>query len=351
MTELKIGIAGHGLVGKRRHRYIDDHPDLQVTAVSDQKYRDGMNASKAVQAYGDFREMIASEELDAVFVCLPNKEAAEATCLALEHNRHVFCEKPPGRSVEDILAVRAAEAAAPGRKLKYGFNHRYHDSVQAALTLIKDGTLGTPVNMRGVYGKSVLTPSIPGIDDPDDPAYWRRKRESAGGGILLDQGIHMVDLMRCFGGEFEDVKSFVENSFWQCDVEDNAYALMRSQAGVVAMLHSSATQWRHTFSLVIGLTKGTVTLAGILSSTKSYGQETLTVAYAEEGASGNPRETTTSYIHDQSWLHEINEFADHVLNDTPVAIGNSEDALRTMELVYRIYGADPAWASRFGIAE
>ena len=350
MKSLKIGIAGHGLVGKRRHRYIDEHPAMTVVAVSDQKYADGAGGPSGLRSYGDFRELIAAERLDALFVCLPNAEAAEATILGLEHGMHVFCEKPPGRTVADIRQVREVEMRHPGRKLKYGFNHRYHDSVLEALSLIQGGSLGTVINIRGVYGKSVLTPKIEGVEDLEDPAYWRRKREIAGGGILLDQGIHMVDLMRCFGGEFTDVKSFVENSFWQRDVEDNAYAIMRSEGGTVAMLHSSATQWRHMFSLVIGLTGGSLTLAGILTSTKSYGQATLTITYADELANGNPRETRTSYIHDNSWEREISDFATHILNDTPVDIGNSEDALKTMDLVYRIYCADDAWRTRFGIS-
>ena len=351
MTILKVGIAGHGLVGKRRHRYIDEHPHLQVIAVSDQKYVAGTDGPACMRSYEDFRQLIANETLDVLFVCLPNAEAAEATMLGLQHNMHVFCEKPPGRSVEDIRQVRQVESQNPELKLKYGFNHRYHDSVLEALALIRDGSLGTVINMRGVYGKSVLTPKIEGIDNPENPAYWRQKREVAGGGILLDQGIHMVDLMRCFGGDFTDVKSFVENSFWERDVEDNAYAIMRSDAGAVAMLHSSATQWRHMFSLVIGLTEGSLTLAGILTSTKSYGQETLTITYADDEANGNPREARTSYIHDNSWEREINDFAAHILGNTPVNIGNSEDALKTMELVYRIYSADDAWRTRFGITQ
>jgi len=159
----------------------------------------------------------------------------------------------------------------------------------------------------------------------------------------------MVDLMRCYGGEFKDVMSIIENDFWKQDVEDNAYALMRSETGVVAMLHSSATQWRHRFSLEISMEFGAISLAGILSSTKSYGQETLTVSYRDENAAGNPKETTTNYIYDNSWKNEIDDFADCIMNDKPVTVGTSIDALKTMELVYRIYAADSNWAEQYNI--
>lgn len=349
MQPLKVGIAGHGMVGKRRHDFIRQHPDLVVHAVSDQKYPKTPGNIDGIRRYGDFHDLVDSESLDVLFVCLPNKEAAEATIMGLEHNMHVFCEKPPGQNMDDIRRVREVEARHPDLKLKYGFNHRYHDSVQEALGLIRDGALGSVINLRGIYGKSVLAPKIEGIDDTDDPAYWRLRRAEAGGGILLDQGIHMVDLMRCFSGDFTDIKSFIDNSFWQCDVEDNAYTIMRTENGTVAMLHSSATQWRHMFSLEIGLTEGTLTLSGILSSTKSYGQETLTVTRADPNANGSPPATTKSYIHDNSWANEINDFTRHILGDTPVEIGNSHDALKTMELVFRIYAADDDWRSRYTI--
>ena len=111
----------------------------------------------------------------------------------------------------------------------YGFNHRYHDSVQEALKLIRSGEMGKLINMRGVYGKSQLIT----FNQPD----WRTDRSIAGGGVLLDQGIHMVDLMRLFAGDFVDVQSFISNDHWGYDVEDNAYSLMRTNDGIIGMLH------------------------------------------------------------------------------------------------------------------
>ena len=98
--------------------------------------------------------------------------------------------------------------------------------------------LGKIVNLKGTYGKSKIIT----FDQTD----WRSKRNQAGGGILLDQGIHMLDLISYFSNqEFTEIHSFVDNAFWGHDVEDNAFAIMRSDEGIVAQIHSSATHWRH----------------------------------------------------------------------------------------------------------
>lgn len=341
--KLKVGIAGYGVVGKRRREVIDAHPAFVTVAVSDRTFGGDGTLSDGVRYYATPADLL-KEEIDVLLVCLTNDVAADVTIAGLNKGLHVFCEKPPGRDVADIARVVACEKAHPGLKLKYGFNHRYHDSVRDALKLTRSGELGRVINMRGVYGKSAII-------DFRSPTHWRTKRAIAGGGILLDQGIHMVDLMRLFGGEFVEINSFISNDFWHHDVEDNAYALMRTKEGVVAMLHSSATQWRHRFELEIALEKGTVILSGILSGSKSYGAETLTVAWSADNQGGNPKEQTTRYNNDPSWSDEIAEFAEAVLEDKPIGDGSADDALKTMHLVYRIYCADTNWRERWSLSD
>jgi predicted dehydrogenase len=341
MAELKVGIAGFGVVGKRRKECIDRHPRLRVVAVCDRTFTEDGSFPDGVRYYRDYRRLL-SESLDALMVCLTNDVAPEVTIAGLESGLHVFCEKPPGRSVADVLRVIEHERQRPRLKLMYGFNHRYHESVQEALRVLRAGELGRVINMRGTYGKAKLIT----FNQPT----WRTQRRVAGGGVLLDQGIHMVDLMRMFGGDFTEVHSFVSNGHWHHDVEDNAYALMRTAAGVVAMLNSSATQWRHRFHLDINLERGSLTLGGILTGTKSYGAETLSVVHADpDNDFGDPREQVTYYNRDPSWDLEVAAFARSALDDLPVESGTSEDALRTMQLVFRIYYADKAWRTAYDI--
>ena len=343
MSQLKVGIAGFGVVGRRRKKVVDQRSDMRVVAVCDRTIPEADTLADGVRCHQDYQRLLA-EDLDVLIVCMTNDIAAEVTIAGLERGLHVFCEKPPGRNVSEIASVIEHERRHPALKLMYGFNHRYHDSVQEALAILRTGQLGRIINIRGVYGKSKLVT----FNQPD----WRTRREIAGGGVLLDQGIHMVDLMRLFAGEFTDVHSFISNRQWGYDVEDNAYALMRTGDGVVAMLNSSATQWRHRFHLDINLEQGSLILGGILSGTKSYGAETLTVVQADpDNDAGDPREQTTRYNRDPSWEREIAAFADYIRAGTPVQGGNSHDALRTMQLVYKIYHADAGWRTAYSIPD
>lgn len=341
MAQLRVGIAGFGIVGKRRRDCVARRTDMRVVAVCDKTFPSAGVSADGTRHYPTYQELL-NEKLDVLIVCMTNDIAAEVTRAGLERSLHVFCEKPPGRDVSDIQAVIECEQKHPTLKLMYGFNHRYHESVQDALRILRSGQLGRVINMRGLYGKAKLVT----FSQPD----WRSKREIAGGGVLLDQGIHMVDLMRLFGGDFTEVCSFVSNRHWGFDVEDNAYALMRNTEGVVGMLNSSATQWRHRFHLDINLERGSLILGGILSGTKSYGAETLTVVQADpDKDKGDPKEQVTRYNHDPSWDEEIEAFAHSILTNTPVQSGTSDDALRTMQLVYRIYYADKTWRDTYSI--
>ncbi len=338
-NKLKVGIAGYGVVGKRRRQFIDLNQHFQVVAVCDSYFKSSGVLDDGIRFYSNYRDLF-QHDLDVLFVCLTNDIAAEVTIAGLEHGAHVFCEKPPGRDVDDIARVMRAESRHPKLKLMYGFNHRYHDSIREAQRIVTSGELGSLLNIKGTYGKSKI------ISFESD---WRTKRSIAGGGILLDQGIHMVDMMRMFAGEFTDIHSFISNSHWHHDVEDNAYAIMRTNEGVVAMLHSSATQWRHRFHLELCLTKGSIILSGILSGSKSYGAETITVVYASEQDSGDPKEVKTRYNTDPSWKDEIDVFAKAIVSNETIVSGSSKEALKTMELVYKIYCADPAWQKKYNL--
>ena len=339
MKKLKVGIAGYGVVGKRRHHFIKINPNMDVVAVCDQTFKDNYSLNN-IKHFNNYKDLLKLD-LDVLFVCLTNNVAAEVTICGLEKGLHVFCEKPPGRNVEDIKKVIEVEKKFPNLKLKYGFNHRYHDSVKKALSLINSGGLGEIINLRGLYGKSRVIPFSGG---------WRSKREIAGGGILLDQGIHMLDLMRYFSGEFIEIKSFVSNSYWNHDIEDNAYAIMKDKLGRVAMLNSSATEWQHKFRLEIALTKGYINLSGILSGSKSYGEEKIVFGMRdEESNNGQMNSTIIQFLDDNSWKEEIDEFSDSILNDKKIKSGTSQDALLTMKLLYEIYYNDKDWRKEFGI--
>jgi len=158
-----------------------------------------------------------------------------------------------------------------------------------------------------------------------------------------------VDLIRLFCGDFDEIKSFVSNDYWHFDVEDNAFALMRNANGQVSMLHSSATQWEHRFQMHIALTEGYLELRGILSGTKSYGEEQLIIGRRSDSHTGTLEKEIITYLEDNSWRDEIYDFASAIDNGEKIKYGNSNDALETMRLVYRIYYADNIWRDAFNI--
>jgi len=342
---IKTGIIGYGKVGRLRKDLIEKNKYLSLEAVCDPNLSE-KEMDLDCRFFKNYKDILKLD-LDAVFICTPNKYTPDIVVSALKNKKHVFCEKPPGRTVSDVKKIIEAEQKNPELKLKFGFNHRYHDNIIEAKSIIESGRLGNIIWMRGIYGKSG------GLNFKD---IWRSKRAISGGGILLDQGVHMIDLFRMFCGDFEEVKSFVNNSYWNLDVENDAFAILRNKKNQIASIHSSSTHWMHTFSLEISLEKGYVNLYGILSSTRSYGQgERLVTArrqFEDEAFSlGNPQENVIYFSQDKSWQREVDDFVDCILNDKDIKIGSSYDAMKAMELVYKIYEADDKWLKKMKLFE
>lgn len=336
---LRVGIAGYGVVGKTRHRVLAKHKAFNVIAVSDINFKENPTEIDNINTYYDYKDLINKEDFDILFVSVPNKLAAEATLMGLKKGLHVFCEKPPAKSLDELYPIKNFIEKNKDLKLMYGFNHRFHASIIDAVKIIRGGSLGKVVNLRGIYGKSNMI----SFNQTD----WRTNRSESGGGILLDQGIHLLDLMRYFAGDFESVHSFISNSFWNFDVEDNAYVMMKSENGIVAQLMSSATQWQHTFNLNITLEKGSLELNGILSGSKSYGEETLKILSSNSVLQGKPDIQEKSYDEDISWEGEINYFADALASFGKINNGSIYEAISIMKLIERIYKADPEWRAKY----
>jgi predicted dehydrogenase len=328
---IRTAIVGYGYMGQIRRRNVESHPDLELAVICDPRLT-GADAL-GVPVIADHRELF-DHDIDAVFVCTPNNVTADVVVDALLHRKHVFSEKPPGRNVADVERIIAAERASGGSRLVFGFNHRHHPSVRDAKALVDSGALGRILWLRGVYGKSGGS----GFE-----RSWRNDPVQSGGGILIDQGIHMLDLFCFFCGDFEEVLGMLTTAYWDVPVEDNAFVLMRSTAGQIAQLHSSATLWRHTFRLEIGLEKGYLVLSGLLSRSGSYGRETLLIGRQPVGgevtAVGNPREEMVYYDSDPSWDVQVREFVDRIVDGRPVGDSTSEDALRVMRIIERVYRA------------
>jgi predicted dehydrogenase len=326
---IRIGIAGFGKIGQLRAEILSKREDVIITSVYDVVQPENLNADITFnKSYDD----LLKSGIDAVFICAYNTVLAEYTTKALDHGLHVFCEKPPAMKTEELEVV--FDSLKNSQKvLKYGFNHRYHYSVLEAKRIIDSGTMGKLLWMRGVYGKA-------GSIDYNE--NWRNFKKHSGGGILIDQGIHMLDLMRFFSNEkFSNIKAFKSTSFWDVDVEDNAFIIMQSENNVIASLHSSATQWKHKFLLELCFEEGYLNLDGILSGTRSYAPESLVIGRREfediTFAMGKPKETVISFENDHSWNLEVDEFMNAVNGESEIMQGTLTDAFETLSLVQKIY--------------
>lgn len=323
-------IIGMGRMGRTRYRAMQRHGGFEITAVCD---NDCEAIKPCIQnGYTDWMKCICEENPEVVVVCTVNAVIPEVVCYALERGCHVLAEKPPGRSLQDALRMKKCKDGKCQQILKFGFNHRYHYSIIEAKSLIDSGFLGEVVAARGVYGKSADLNS----------QEWRNDVEIAGGGILLDQGIHMLDLLRYFMGDFTEIEGFTEHLVWKESIgEDTAFATMRTIDGRVATIHSSAIQWKHKFDLDLVCTNGYIALNGLLTSTKSYGEEKITYykknLNPRQGKIGNPKEYTLCFDEDDSWNLEIEEFYDALAGKKPIENGTIDDAVAVMKLIDQVY--------------
>ena len=318
----KCGIVGYGEMGTIRADIIESHPELDWGQICDP-------GDEEWDLEPDYKKIL-EDKPDIVFVCTPPDVTCDIIADAMDAGCHVFAEKPPGRNLQDLEKVTRAVKRNPDCKLQFGFNHRYHPSIVLAKEIADSEDFGDLLSVRGIYGKS----GGPGYEDS-----WRNKKEVAGGGILLDQGIHMLDIMLWLCGEFKEVYSITGTQFWQTEVEDNAYALMKSHSGIVATLHSSATQWRHIFQLKLDLMYGYILVKGILTNSGTYGPEKIVIARKsyKEGEIGNPPEDIQSWDEDMSFTREVNSFITSIKEDNPIVNGDLQDALDVMKLIERIY--------------
>lgn len=327
---MKVAIIGMGNVGTLRAGLVLATPGVQLVAVYD------LNSSAVT---GDFCRFLVGNisdvwrhEPDCVFICGFTDTLAAYTEEALKRGIHVFCEKPPARSLTELRAVRNS-CSVDGPVLKYGFNHRYHYSVMEAKKVLESGELGSILWMRGVYGKA---------GSIDYHRNWRNFKEVSGGGILLDQGIHMLDLFQYFLGELPRVTAaHVSAMYWDIDCEDNAFLMLESEGQRVMTLHSSATHWHHKFLLEIFCEEGYVTLDGILSSTRSYAPEKLIIGRREfeneTFALGKPQEQIIHFERDDSWRLEVKDFFDCVATGCQPKHGNISDAMNVLTMISQAY--------------
>jgi predicted dehydrogenase len=325
--KIRIGIVGFGKVGKIRYNILKKIKSVEIVSICEKNSI--QNIDNKIITTNSFKKFLESN-IDAAFICTYNKYLSSYTKALIQKKKHVFCEKPGANSTKELLSIIKLEKKKK-IVLKYGFNHRYHSSVIEAKKIINRNILGKPMWLRAVYGK-------PG--DIDFHLNWRNYKKYSGGGILLDQGVHMLDLITYLSKiNFSHVKSFINNNYWKIENEDNAFIIMKGKKNITAMLHSSATQWEHKFLLEFYFTNGYLILDGLNTPTGSYSPEKIIYAKNNNLSKHkmSSKAKTKIYKDDNSWKLEILEFIKAIKYGTKIINGSSFDALKTLKLVEKIY--------------
>jgi predicted dehydrogenase len=320
----RVAIVGCGAIGQRRARAL---AGARLVACADlNRDRAAALASSVPDtvATDDPRTAVTRADVDIVIVATVNDALAPIAVEALDAGKHVLVEKPAARSVDEL--DRIADAANRAKRLvRIGFNHRYHPALQKAREIVDAGALGEMMFVRGRYGHGGRR----GYD-----REWRADPRVAGGGELIDQGVHLIDLARWFVGDFTRVSGFAPTYFWDMPVDDNAFMLLRTAGDRAAFLHVSCTEWKNLFSFEIYGKAAKLQIDGLGGS---YGVERLTF-YKMLPEMGPPETTSWEYPRgDQSWEVEFAEFLDDIrLGRTPAAgLADARAALAVVEEVYR----------------
>ncbi|MDR1914650.1 MAG: Gfo/Idh/MocA family oxidoreductase [Clostridiales bacterium] len=322
---MNIAIVGCGLIGEKRLNTLSNHTLL---------YAVDKNIKRAERLRGLKNQGIVSENweniiddptLDLVIAATTNNALTEITIAALKNNKHILVEKPAGRNSADLQqALEVAEHSTVFAKV--GFNHRFHPAMLKAKDIITSNEIGEIMFIRGRYGHGGRL----GYEKE-----WRFDKEFSGGGELIDQGVHLIDLSRwLMDAEFTHVSGYAGNYFWDTDLDDNGFLQLRTATNQIAWLHVSATEWKNTFSLEIYGKYGKLQIDGLGGS---YGIEKLTY-YKMLPEMGPPETSSWEYpFPDKSWQRELEYFINCIkANRQPE--GGLFDAKKAMDIVSEIYG-------------
>ncbi len=319
----RVALIGCGLVGQKRLNLL---PPGSVTVACDLQIARAQKLAAQCPgcvATDSFEKAVGAPNVDVVMIATVNASLAPLAIQAAHAGKHVLVEKPAAISLQQLDQLGAA-ATHRGVCVRVGYNHRYHPAALKALEIFRGGALGPMMFLRGRYGQGGRI----GYDKE-----WRADPRLSGGGELIDQGVHLIDLAGIFLGEFTQVEGHIATYFWDMPVDDNAFLSLRNAAGATAWLHASCTEWKNLFSLEIYGRQGKLHWEGLGGS---YGLERLTY-YKMLPEMGPPETTVYEFPRgDESWRLEMNEFFDDIrLKRTPVpGLCEAKAVLRVVEQLH-----------------
>jgi len=327
--QMGVAIVGCGQIGRRRALALKNAKLVYCVDLLLDRAQSLAAVGTDVIVSTDWREAIKNKNVDVVIVSTTNNVLSQITMAAVQAGRHVLVEKPAAHTAQELHPIIDL-ARKKNVMVRVGFNNRYHPAFRKARELYENGALGELMFVRGRYGHG----GRPGYEKE-----WRANPALSGGGELIDQGIHLIDLSRWFLGDFTHVIGEAQRYFWQMPVEDNAFLLLKTNRQQVAFLHVSCTEWKNLFSFEIYGKNAKLHIEGLGGS---YGVERL--AYYKMLPQMGPPETVIWEfpMGDDSWQVEFAEFLDDIrLKRTPAAsLEDAQAALTVIEKIYAESGYD-----------
>ncbi len=321
---MKIVIIGSGLIGIKRARALDNNDDLFVVCDKDIKKAQELAVDYGADFTENYIDVSRNKAVDVVIISVINKYILPIAIEMLENGKHILCEKPLGRNVEESRVILSA-AEKNNKIVKTGFNHRFHPSVMKAKELIENDSIGELINIRARYGHG----GRPGMEQE-----WRCSKELCGGGELIDQGVHLIDLCRWFTDkDVDQVYGKTYRSFWESDVEDNAFFHLEFDGNILAQCHVSWTNWKNIFSFEIFGKDGYIKIKGLGGS---YGKETLEVGYRQPTGGIPAIEHFEFDDEDTSWSLEWQEFK-QAIEENKEPSGSGNDGYEANVIIDAIY--------------
>lgn len=330
---LRVGIAGCGLIGHKRAQAM--RPQDELVGATDPI---AQRASDLVTAHGgrvcaDIDQLLALQP-DVVVVATTHDQLAPLAEQALAAGVHVLVEKPAGLGTEQVDRLAAAAAAAD-RRVKVGFNHRFHPALSALAVAVHSGAHGDLMHLRARYGHGGRI----GYD-----REWRAQPERSGGGELIDQGMHLLDLTHWLAGPLPLHSALLRTHFWDTPVEDNAALILGEaddRSAPWAMLHVTWTEWKNMFSIEVYCRTAKLQVDGLVGS---YGPQRLRI-YRMSPELGPPELEERAYRdEDVSWSAEWAHFAAAIATNGPL-LGDLNDARYAWGTVQEAYASSAPYAA------
>ena len=320
---MKVGIIGCGAIGRKRALTLGNHDLVIAVDTSLERAKEIAQLKNCSTVSTNYNDALNNDEIDLILISTTNEFLAKITLGAVTAGKHVLVEKPAGRNPEELIPI-IETAKRNNVFVKVGFNHRYHPSLLKAKELVDSGIIGPLMFIRGRYGHGGRL----GYEKE-----WRAIPEKSGGGELIDQGVHLIDLSRWFLGDLTVASGFAHTYYWDMPVDDNAFLMLKSSNDTIAWLHVSCTEWKNMFSFEIYGESGKLQIEGLGGS---YGVERL-FFYKMLPTMGPPETTMWEFpFPDNSWNLELDDFI-RSIEQQREPDGNISDAKKALDIVKTVY--------------